>query len=196
MLGRFGADGMFLAKRLAETTMAPRSRPDLRTSGTKPAREAVSRHASFGSWTALLAATTLGVPAASTVRAEVRANTALSEGRPYRLVVQSYDPSESTAALQGRGRPLGSMQRAVTPDEMKRGVQVDLMELRQTEWIADDTPRGNLAKALVLAWVEEGKPDLELDARRARPLPGSLVGTVGRGPSQDSVRISVKPAAV
>ena len=68
------------------------------------------------------------------------------------------------------------------------------MELRQTEWIGDDSARGDLTKALVLAWVEEGKPDLGLDARRARPLPGSLVGTVGRSSTQDSVRISVKPA--
>jgi hypothetical protein len=167
--------------------MASSSRSYLR------ARDGKQSHASFGSWTALLAATTLGVPAASTVRAEVRAVTELSEGREYRLVVQSYDPSDRDAALRGRGRPVGSVQRAVTADEMKRGVQVDLMELRQTAGIKDDVARGNLAKALVLAWVEEGKPDLELDARRARPLPGSLVGTVGREPSQDSVRISVKP---
>jgi hypothetical protein len=122
----------------------------------------------------------------------VRSDAELSEGRNYRLVVQSYDPSERAAALRGRGRPMGSVQRAVTADEMKRGVQVDLMELRQTAGITDDAARGNLAKALVVAWVEEGKPDLELDARRARPLPGSLVGTVGREPTQDSVRISVK----
>jgi hypothetical protein len=153
----------------------------------------VPRHASLGSWTALLAATTLGVPAANTVRAEVRADTELSAGREYRLVVQSYDPSDRDAALRGRGRPIGSVQRAVTADEMKRGVHVDLMELRQTAGVPDDAARGNLAKALVLAWVEEGKPDLELDARRARPLPGSLVGTVGREPTQESVQISVKP---
>jgi hypothetical protein len=175
--------------------MASPSRSYLRSSDGKTSRDAaVPRHASFGSWTALLAATTLGVPAASTVRAEVRAATELSEGRDYRLVVQSYDPAERAAALNGHGRPIGSVQRAVTADEMKRGVQVDLMELRQTAGTSDDVARGNLAKALVLAWVEEGKPDLELDARRAKPLPGSLVGTVGREVTQDSVRISVKPS--
>jgi len=174
--------------------MASSPRTDLRPrDGKRPSPPAVPRHASFGSWTALLAATTLGVPAANTVRAEVRADTELSAGRAYRLVVQSYDPSDRDAALRGRGRPIGSVQRAVTADEMKRGVHVDLMELRQTAGGTDDVARGNLAKALVLAWVEEGKPDLELDARRARPLPGSLVGTVGREPTQDSVRISVKP---
>ena len=173
--------------------MASSTRPSVRPrEGKLPPGVGVPRHASFGSWTALLAATTLGVPAANTVRAEVRADTELSEGRSYRLVVQSYDPSERDAALRGRGRPIGSVQRAVTADEMKRGVHVDLMELRQTAGISDDVARGNLAKALVLAWVEEGKPDLELDARRARPLPGSLVGTVGREPTQESVRISVK----
>jgi hypothetical protein len=173
--------------------MASRTRPSPRSFDSKsPPAARTPRHASFGSWTALLAATALGVPAARTVHAEVRADTELSADRPYRLVVQSYDPSERDDALRGRGRPIGSVQRAVTADEMKQGVQVDLMELRQTAGSPDDVGRGNLAKALVLAWVEEGKPDLELDARRARPLPGSLVGSVGRRATEDSVVISVK----
>lgn len=166
----------------------------------------MSRGASFGSWTALLAATALGVPSASTVRAEVRAETELSEGRDYRLVVQSYDPADRDAVFKGRAHPVGSVQRSVTADELRHGVRVDLMELRQSDsggdavssrqpgrsQPIDDAARGNLAKSLVLAWVEEGKPDLELDARRARPMPGSLVGTVGREPKQDTVRIAVK----
>jgi len=171
----------------------------VRTSASRAAaqrkRESVAPRAkTFGSWTALIAATTLGVPAASTVRAEVRADTGLSEERSYRLVVQSYDPSDRELALKGRAHPVGSMQMAVTADDMKKGVQVDLLELRQRDALADSAARGNLAKALVLAWVEEGKPDLELDARRARPLPGSLVGTAGRDPREDSVSISVKPS--
>jgi hypothetical protein len=81
------------------------------------------------------------------------------------------------------------MQRAITPDELRRGVKVDLLELRQVA-------PAFASATLVLAWVEEGKPDLEYDARRARPLPGSFVGEAPRVASQGSVRISIKaPAA-
>jgi hypothetical protein len=155
----------------------------------------------------ILAATTLGVSGASTVRAQVRADMALLEGRPYRLVVQSYDPSVGGKVPSDRARPLASMQRAVTAAEMKRGVKVDLLELRQGDGSGDgespaprrglgvdDAARGDLAKALVLAWVEEGRADLEYDGRRARPLPGSYVGAVRREANQGSVSISVKPA--
>jgi len=155
----------------------------------------------------LLAAATLGVPGASTVRAEVRADMALSEGRSYRLVVQSYDPSVGEVP-SGRARPLASMQRSVTAEEMKEGVQVDLLELGQVAGSSDGSPlalarrtpriddaaRGDLAKALVLAWVEEGRPDLEFDGRRARPLPGSYVGAARRDADQGSVRIAIKPS--
>jgi hypothetical protein len=147
-----------------------------------------------GSWTSLLAATTLGVAGASTVHAEVRsADTDLSEERPYRLVVQSYDGSADAIRLSSRARPIASMQRAVTPDELRRGVKVDLLELRQVAASASeaDAAGGALAPALVLAWVEEGKPDLEYDARRARPLPGSFVGEAPRDATQELVRISI-----
>src|SRR5271166_3408664 len=86
-----------------------------------------SRSAAAGSWLALLAATTLG-DAADTVRAEVRAD-GLSHGGRYRLVVQSYELSHG--AVPGpTSRPVGSTQRAVTADELREGVQVDLLELR------------------------------------------------------------------
>jgi hypothetical protein len=158
---------------------------------------ATSWQGSVGSWTSLLAATTLGVAGASTVHAEVHAADAeLSEGRPYRLVVQSYDGSADGVRLSSRARPVASMQRAITPDELRRGVKVDLLELRQLPASglspAADADPGNLAKALVLAWVEEGKPDLEYDARRARPLPGSFVGAAPRTGTQESVRISIR----
>jgi hypothetical protein len=182
---------MFLALTTLTSVMATSSRT-LRLAKPAP-KSAVSRPAGFGSWMGILAATSLGVPAASTVRAEVRADAGLSEGRPYRLVVQSYDSTGSGTTGSSRARPVGSIQMAVTPEELRRGVHVDLMELRQAAAkVDDDAARGDLAKALVLAWVEEGRPDLELDARRARPLPGSFVGEARRGESQDSVRISVK----
>jgi hypothetical protein len=139
----------------------------------------------------LLAATTLGVPGASTLHAEVRADMELSEGRDYRLVVQSYDPSVSDVP-SGRAKPMGSTQRSVTAAEMKEGVRVDLLELGQVDVSPDDAARGDLAKALVLAWVEEGRPDLEYDGLRARPKPGSFVGAVRRDTTQGSVQIDIK----
>src|SRR5271165_124292 len=88
-----------------------------------------SRTAATGSWLALLAATTLG-DAAGTLRAEVRAQ-GLSRSAPYRLVVQSYDASDGP--VPGRdARPIGSVQRAVTADELRQGVRVDLLELRES----------------------------------------------------------------
>jgi len=188
---------------MATRKLVPSKRPKLaRTRGA-----AASWQAGVGSWTSLLAATTLGVTGASTVRAEVRAADAnFSEERDYRLVVQSYDGSTGDAraadltGLGRRGQPVASTQRAITSEELRRGVRVDLLELRQSPAESvravraahDDVARGSLAKALVVAWVEEGKPDLEYDARRARPLPGSFVGHAPRDASQGSVQISMR----
>ena len=129
---------------------------------------------------ALLAATTLG-DVADTVHAEVRAD-GLSHGRAYRLVVQSYDASR--AAVPGRdARPVGSTQRAVTADELREGVHVDVLELR-----AGAAPQ---TLGPVVAWIEAGEPDLEFDGRTARPAPGSVYGVARRGARQDSVTISL-----
>jgi hypothetical protein len=114
----------------------------------------------------LLASTSLGVESANTVRAEVRAHTALSDRRTYRLVVHSY---QDEGASRAGARPVGSVQRAVTAQELRQGVQVSLLELA--------SPRTD---AHIVAWVEAGEPDLEFDGRMARPRPGSMVGS-GRG---------------
>ncbi len=140
-----------------------------------------------GSWMALLAATTLGVDGANTVRAEVSADEGLVESRDYRLVVQSFDGAEG-ARPSFRARPVGSYQRAVTAAELRSGVRVSLVELRQQ---AGDRPDG-----AVVAWIEAGKPDLEFDGRTARPRPGSMFGlarTAGSGPVQ--IRLTRKAAA-
>jgi hypothetical protein len=139
------------------------------------------------SWMALLAATTLGVDGANTVRAEVRADADLADAREYRLVVQSYD-AEAGSAPSFRTRPVGSFQRAVTAAELRRGVQVSLVELRQAG-AADD--------GAVVAWVEAGKPDLEFDGRTARPGPGMMQGLARRaaGDAAVSIRLSRKVAA-
>lgn len=144
-----------------------------------PARSA--RSAAAGSWMALLAATTFG-DGANALRAEVRAD-GLGEGA-YRLIVQSYDATDGRVPGHG-ARPVGSVQRAVTADELRRGVHVDLVEWRERDG-------ANTGKApVVVAWIEAGEPDLEFDGRRARPAPGSVYGLVKRNTSRDVVRISL-----
>jgi hypothetical protein len=152
--------------------MNPRPRKQLGT----------ARSAAAGSWIALLAATTVG-DAAATLRAEVRAE-GLSDDAPYRLVVQSYDASDGV--LPGRHeRPVGSAQRAVTAGELRQGVYVDLLELRN----GATTP--HTGAPVVVAWIEAGEPNLEFDGRMARPAPGSVYGVVKRATAQDSVQISL-----
>lgn len=144
-----------------------------------------ARSAAAGSWIALLAATTLG-DAADALRAEVKAD-GLSDGATYRLVVQSYD-SEPGAVNRGtlpgrRARPVGSVQRAVTADELRLGVHVSLVEIRPT--------LDHVESPFVVAWIEAGQPDLEFDGRKARPRPGSVYGLAKRTPSRNTVQISL-----
>jgi hypothetical protein len=129
---------------------------------------------------ALLAATTLG-DVAGTVHAEVRADGLAPRGA-YRLVVQSYDARYGTVPGPDE-RPVGSVQRAVTADELREGVHVDLLELR-----AGEAPT---ASPVIVAWIEAGQPDLEFDGRTARPARGSVYGVAKRGAGQGSVSISL-----
>lgn len=139
-----------------------------------------SRSAAAGSWMALLAATTLG-DVAGTVHAEVRADGLSSRGA-YRLVVQSYD-ARGGVVPGPDARPVGSTQRAVTADELREGVHVDLLELR-----AGEAPS---TAPVVVAWIEAGEPNLEFDGRTARPAPGSVYGVAKRGAGKGSVSISL-----
>jgi hypothetical protein len=141
-----------------------------------------ARSATAGSWIALVAATTLGA-AAGAVRAEVRA-TGLSEKGTYRLVVQSYD-ADGAQVPNRYARPVGSLQRSVTADELRHGVHVSLVEFRGHT----GTVNGE-GEPMLVAWVEAGEPDLEFDGRTARPRPGSVYGVVRRG-SDDVVQISL-----
>lgn len=140
-----------------------------------------SRSAAAGSWLALLAATTLG-DGADTVHAEVRAD-GLRDGA-YRLVVQSYDAGNGK--VPGREvRPVGSLQRAVTADELRSGVHVNLLELRESSaGVTSERP-------MVVAWIETGEPNLEFDGRNARPRPGSVYGVAKRDGRHDAVQISL-----
>lgn len=140
-----------------------------------------------GSWLALLAATTLG-SGADTLRAEVRAR-GLSEDGAYRLVVQSYDTKDAELPAPW-ARPVGSMQRAVTADELREGVQVDLLMLRE------GVAQHGAGRPVVVAWIESGAPDLEYDARAARPQRGNAYGVVRRSANQESVQIRLDRVAV
>ena len=155
--------------------MAKRKTPTLRR----------TRSAATGSWLALVAATTFG-DGVDTLRAEVRAD-GLTDGA-YRLVVQSYDASDGRMPSR-RARPVGSTQRAVTADQLRMGVQVSVLELRER---ADASPSES---PFVVAWIEAGEPDLEFDGRTARPGPGSMYGLVKRAAKQDAVQISLNRTA-
>jgi len=100
------------------------------------------------------------------------------------LVVQSFD------ATGGDARPVGSMQRSVTADELRDGVHVNLLELRQLP-----ASSAEQQSPMVVAWVEAGEPDLEFDARNARPSPGSVYGVVKRATTQGIVQISLNRKA-
>ena len=129
----------------------------------------VSSAAAGASWMALLAATSLGAVSVERMRAEVSAqDLAAATSAGYRLIVQSY-ASKSVAANQLPGanhRPLASMQRAVTAEELAHGIAVDVLQIDER---SDE-------QAVIVAWIEHGAPDLELDALRARPSRGAVYG--------------------
>src|SRR5438128_8534307 len=89
--------GMGSVRRRHATCIAWLRRTTMATRRTKTTTTKKAPSARAGSWMALLAATTLGVDAANTVRAEVRADADLADSREYRLVVQSYDGSHGRA---------------------------------------------------------------------------------------------------
>lgn len=117
------------------------------------------------SWLALLTATTLG-SRPGVVRADVRSgggSQAVSSNRPHRLVVQVYP---QRAFVAGRiapwARPTASAQRAVTEEDLVLGVPVHLVDFGCGSVDTHDP-------GVVVAWVEEGAPDLEVDGMGARP---------------------------
>jgi hypothetical protein len=129
--------------------------------------------AESASWLALVAATSLGIAHAETVRAEIKLPPeALESGGRYRLIVQSYD-TLGRPSLIPSGRPRASTQRTVTPADLVDGIRIDLIELGDEE-AARSARR-------VIAWLEPGEANLEFDARRAKPMPGSFFGVAPSG---------------
>lgn len=146
----------------------------------RPKRRAVAESAS---WLALVAATSLGVAHAETVRAEIRLpRQASTTGGRYRLIVQSYDSLRGTQDIPLSVRPRASSQRSVTLDDLADGIRIDLISL------GEKNP-ADLEKSVVVAWVEPGEADLEFDARRARPTAGSFYGVASTVTDSESVEI-------
>lgn len=145
-----------------------------------------------GTWLALLAATSVGLDAA-TIRAWVTTSLPLAPGAAFRLVVQSYDREkiDDAGLPNASARPRGSAQRSVSSEELRRGVGVSLVELGS-----------QLAAGVVIAWIEEGEADLEFGSYEARPRPGvrpalSEVTTLGSTRTHLELReVAVLPACV
>jgi hypothetical protein len=142
-----------------------------------PRRPKIARSAAAAgvSWLTLVAATTLGSAEFGQVRAQVstRLGSVAQNRFGYRLVVQSYDARSVVAGEfpDAHARPLGSAQRAVTVEELARGVSVDVLHIGTGAVGAEDS--------VVVAWVEPGLPNLEFDALTARPARDAVYG-VGR----------------
>lgn len=115
-----------------------------------------------GSWLALMASATMGVAAAARVRAEVQARITSRDDAPLRLVVQAF----AEGSAQHAARPVASVQREVTREELARGIAVELLQLGSEE-----------AGGTVIAWVEPGRADLSLDGLAAAPSDAAWVGS-------------------
>jgi aryl carrier-like protein len=124
------------------------------------------------SWLALVATTLLGSGQMSRSRLSVQADVAGGDARGqrpgarFRLVVQSYAPGvlDDLGMPLADARPLGSTQRFVDAEELRRGVSVDLVQLEDA------------AQATLIAWLEWDEADLEFDALSARPTPDAWLG--------------------
>lgn len=139
------------------------------------------------SWLSLVAATTAGIGPTATVRTRVRADVGDDIGE-LRLVVHSYLPEQ----LAGRtlpgvsDMPVSSTQRAVTADELRRGVFVEVVQ---------PVTEGAEQRPVVVAWVERGRANLDFDALLARPLPGVPRGCVKAQGRADSLRATLRLTA-
>ncbi|HVW26381.1 MAG TPA: hypothetical protein VHC69_13520 [Polyangiaceae bacterium] len=116
----------------------------------------------------LLAAATLGVTNVDQVRARVSSGDHVGDG-DLRLIIQAYDSHslDDSSLPQHGAQPLASSQRSITAEELKRGVDVSFLQF----------PSDGAGEPVVVAWVEHGVPDLELDALEARPRQGAYYGT-------------------
>ncbi len=119
------------------------------------------------SWTALLADTSWGLEGLGRRRVRVRQGGHRgAEG--LRLVVQSYREQDVVAGRPtAYARPLASTQRTVSSDQLRGGVQLDLVHFESDD---DDV--------VVIAWAEEGDADLDFDGLEARPPRAAALAAV------------------
>jgi hypothetical protein len=111
------------------------------------------------SWTALLADTAWGMSRLGRRRVRVKQRSLGAPREGLRVVVQSYRECDVVAGRPTPyARPLASAQRGVSSEELKGGVLLDLVHFEDE---ADDV--------VVIAWTEEGEPDLDFDGLEARP---------------------------
>jgi len=127
------------------------------------------------SWMSLVAATTLGVSGVDQIRTRVSSENDVQDDGELRLIVQSY-PRETLE--QGRRpsrdeRPLASIQRTITAEELRDGVDVSVLQLPELGISSSDS--------IVVAWVERGVADLEFDGMESRPRDGAYYGVAQRG---------------
>jgi hypothetical protein len=111
------------------------------------------------SWTALLADTSWGMSGLGRRRVRVKQRSLGAPREGLRLVVQSYREGDVVAGRPTPyARPLASAQRGVSSEDLRGGVLLDLVHF---ELEVDDV--------VVIAWAEEGEPDLDFDGLEARP---------------------------
>jgi hypothetical protein len=139
---------------------------------TPPAPSAPASAARGASWMSLLAAATLGVTGMDQVRAHISAESDLGDG-DLRLIVQSYPKGklDGQRLPQEYAEPLASIQRSITSEELRNGVNVSFLQL---------SGEGTEADSVVVAWVEHGVPNLDYDALQARPRDGAYYGVAQR----------------
>jgi hypothetical protein len=122
------------------------------------------------SWTALLADTAWGMAGLGRRRVRVRQRPLGAPRELLRLVVQSYRERDVVAGRPTPyARPLASAQRGVSSDDLTRGVSLDLVHFE-----LEDEAEG----VVVIAWAEEGEPDLDFDGLEARPPRGGRLAAV------------------
>jgi hypothetical protein len=133
------------------------------------------------SWMSLVAATSLGVSGVDQIRARVSSETDVQDDGELRLIVQSYrrDNLEQGKLPARHAQPLASMQRAITAEELRDGVDVSVLQLPEFDSVDADS--------VVVAWVERGVADLEFDGMESRPQGSAYYGVAQRGDAGSDV---------
>jgi len=141
------------------------------------------------SWLALVSAATLACRPEE-IRARVAVSSEVSAiltEHSYRLVVQVYpDNAWVRGHLQEWAAPAASLQRAVTADDLRTGVPVQLLAF-------PDATRGKHDRNVVVAWIEPGAPTLELDGHAARPVASVLQAQSRVRSAATVVRLRLRP---